>query len=74
MDFSDAYLQVEVNDKFKKLLRVNTHRGLFEFNHLTPGVRSTPGAFHRLIARMITDIPDVESFIFGPEQEHTGHH
>ncbi|XP_055603987.1 uncharacterized protein K02A2.6-like [Uranotaenia lowii] len=74
IDLSDAYLQVEVDEESKKLLTINTHRGLFQFNRLAPGVKSAPGAFQRLVDTMIADIPGVRSFlddviIFGPTWE-----
>ncbi|XP_062714152.1 uncharacterized protein K02A2.6-like [Aedes albopictus] len=63
IDLSDAYLQVEVDDDSKKLLTINTHKGLFQFNRLAPGVKSAPGAFQRLVGGMTADIPGVRSFI-----------
>ncbi|XP_062537789.1 uncharacterized protein K02A2.6-like [Armigeres subalbatus] len=74
IDLSDAYLQVEVDDDSKKLLTINTHKGLFKFNRLAPGVKSAPGAFQRLTDSMIADIPGIRSFIddaivFGPTWE-----
>ncbi|XP_041787294.1 uncharacterized protein K02A2.6-like [Anopheles merus] len=60
---SDAYLQLEVDDDSKKLLTINTHRGLFRFNRLAPGVKSAPGVFQRVVDGMIADIPGVRSFI-----------
>ncbi|XP_058456755.1 uncharacterized protein K02A2.6-like [Malaya genurostris] len=63
IDLSDAYLQLEVDDSSKKLLTINTHRGLYQFNRLAPGVKSAPGAFQRLVDGMISDIPGVRSFI-----------
>ncbi|XP_055632607.1 uncharacterized protein K02A2.6-like [Toxorhynchites rutilus septentrionalis] len=74
IDLSDAYLQVEVDEESKKLLTITTHRGLFQFNRLAPGVKSAPGAFQRLVDTMIADIPGVRSFlddviIFGPTWE-----
>ncbi|XP_062715677.1 uncharacterized protein K02A2.6-like [Aedes albopictus] len=63
IDLSDAYLQLEVDDDSKKLLTINTHRGLFRFNRLAPGVKSAPGAFQRLVDGMIADIPGVRTFI-----------
>ncbi|XP_062716781.1 uncharacterized protein K02A2.6-like [Aedes albopictus] len=61
IDLSDAYLQVEVNDDSKNLLTINTHRGLFRFNRLAPGVKSAPGAFQQLMNTMIADLQGVES-------------
>ncbi|XP_062540847.1 uncharacterized protein K02A2.6-like [Armigeres subalbatus] len=49
IDLSDAYLQVEVDDDSKQLLTINTHRGLFRFNRLAPGVKSALGAFQQLM-------------------------
>ncbi|XP_055522647.1 uncharacterized protein K02A2.6-like [Wyeomyia smithii] len=74
IDLSDAYLQLEVDDEAKKLLTINTHRGLFIVNWLAPGVESAPGAFQRLVDTMIADFPGVRSFlddaiIFGPTWE-----
>ncbi|XP_058456777.1 uncharacterized protein K02A2.6-like [Malaya genurostris] len=63
IDLSDAYLQLEVDDSSKKLLTINTHRDLYQFNRLAPGVKSAPGAFQRLVDGMISDIPGVRSFI-----------
>ncbi|XP_053686398.1 uncharacterized protein K02A2.6-like [Sabethes cyaneus] len=63
IDLSDAYLQLEGDEESKKLLTINTHRGLFRFNRLAPGVKSAPGAFQRLVDGMIADIPGVRSLI-----------
>ncbi|XP_055615240.1 uncharacterized protein K02A2.6-like [Toxorhynchites rutilus septentrionalis] len=60
IDLSDAYLQVEVDDASKRLLTINTHRGLFNFNRLAPGVKSAPGAFQQLMHTMIAGISGVE--------------
>ncbi|XP_055526910.1 uncharacterized protein K02A2.6-like [Wyeomyia smithii] len=63
IDLSDAYLQVEVDDESKQLLTINTHRGLYRFNRLAPGVKSAPGAFQQLMNGMIADLDGVESFL-----------
>ncbi|XP_055589667.1 uncharacterized protein K02A2.6-like [Uranotaenia lowii] len=55
IDLSDAYLQVEVDDELKKLLTINTHRGLYRFNRLAPGVKSAPGAFQQLMNGIIAN-------------------
>ncbi|XP_062704527.1 uncharacterized protein K02A2.6-like [Aedes albopictus] len=63
IDLSDAYLQCEVTEDSKQLLTINTHRGLFRFNRLAPGVKSAPGAFQRMIESLIADLPEVRPFI-----------
>ncbi|XP_055604855.1 uncharacterized protein K02A2.6-like [Uranotaenia lowii] len=60
---SDAYLQVEVDEESKKLLTINTHRGLFQFNRLAPGVKSAPGAFQQLMSKMIAGLEGVDNFL-----------
>ncbi|XP_055605433.1 uncharacterized protein K02A2.6-like [Uranotaenia lowii] len=63
IDLSDAYLLVEVDNKAKNILTINTHRGLYRFNRLAPGVKSAPGAFQQLMGGMIADLEGVESFL-----------
>lgn len=63
IDLSDAYLQVEVEPDSRKLLTINTHRGLFQFNRLVPGVKSGPGAFQQIIDAMIADLNGVDSYL-----------
>lgn len=63
IDLSDAYLQVEVDDDSKKLLTINTHRGLFQFNRLSPGVKPATGAFQQLMAKMCAGLKGVDNFL-----------
>ncbi|XP_055622890.1 uncharacterized protein K02A2.6-like [Toxorhynchites rutilus septentrionalis] len=63
IDFSDAYLQVEVEEASRKLLTINTHKGLFLYNRLPPGVKSAPGAFQRIIDSMLAGIPGVKPYL-----------
>ncbi|XP_061400453.1 uncharacterized protein K02A2.6-like, partial [Musca vetustissima] len=63
LDLSDAYLQTEVDDDSKELLTVNTHKGLFKFNRLPPGVKCAPGAFQRIMDQLCTGIDGVKAYI-----------
>ncbi|XP_055522456.1 uncharacterized protein K02A2.6-like [Wyeomyia smithii] len=65
IDFSDAYLQVEVEEESRKLLTINTHKGLFQYNRLPPGVKSAPGAFQRIVDSMVAGIPCVKPYLDG---------
>ena len=42
IDLSEAYLQMEVSVDSKELLTINTHKGIFLYNHLVYGVTSAP--------------------------------
>jgi hypothetical protein len=63
IDLSDAYLQVEVDAESKELLTVNTHKGLYRYNRLVPGIKSAPGAFQRIIDSMTAGVPGVSAYL-----------
>ncbi|XP_055632416.1 uncharacterized protein K02A2.6-like [Toxorhynchites rutilus septentrionalis] len=42
IDLSDAYLQLEVDPRDQHLLTINTHKGLFRYTRITPGIKSAP--------------------------------
>ncbi|KIH66176.1 reverse transcriptase [Ancylostoma duodenale] len=62
IDLADAYLQVEVDENSKELLTVNTHRGLFQYNRLTFGVKFAPGIFQQIIDSMIAGLTGVAAY------------
>lgn len=65
INLSDANLQVEADDDSKKLLIINTHKEVFQFNRLAPVMKSAPEAFQRMVDSMIVaDIPGIRSFIY----------
>ncbi|XP_055633658.1 uncharacterized protein K02A2.6-like [Toxorhynchites rutilus septentrionalis] len=57
IDLSNAYLQVEVDPESQPLLTINTHKGLFQFTRLSPGIKSAPGAFQQLMDTMLAGLP-----------------
>ncbi|XP_052888229.1 uncharacterized protein K02A2.6-like [Anopheles moucheti] len=63
LDLSDAFLQVEVDEKCRELLTVNTHRGLFKYNRLPPGVKAAPGAFQQLMDTMVAGLVGVAVYL-----------
>ncbi|XP_058457701.1 uncharacterized protein K02A2.6-like [Malaya genurostris] len=56
IDLSDAFLQVEVDESCRELLTINTHRGLYRYNRLPPGVKAAPGAFQQLVDTMLAGL------------------
>ncbi|KAI8119102.1 hypothetical protein CVS40_9413 [Lucilia cuprina] len=63
LDFNDAYMQFEVDDTTKSILTINTHRGLYTFNRLVPGIKSAPGAFQQAIEKILTGIPEATAYL-----------
>lgn len=66
MDLKEAYQQLQVSDKSKKLLTLNTHIGLFSFNRLTFGISAAPGIFQNVMDTIPAGLPDCNDIlVFG---------
>ncbi|XP_062704096.1 uncharacterized protein K02A2.6-like [Aedes albopictus] len=63
IDLTDAFLQVEVDEESRQLLTVNTHRGLYQYNRLPPGVKAAPGAFQQIIDTMLAGLECVSGYL-----------
>ena len=60
IDLSQAYQQLELDEPSRKLLTINTHRGLYQPQRLQFGVHSTTGIFQREVDKRLTGIPNVK--------------
>ncbi len=49
LNLFDAYLQVMNNEETLKLLTINTHRGLYSFNHLLFESKVVPSVFQKIM-------------------------
>ena len=56
---SRAYQQLPLDDESKKLVVINTHKGLFAYNRLPFRVSSAPSIFQQTIENLLQDIPNV---------------
>lgn len=45
LDFSNAYLQLRVDESSQLLLTMNTHKGLYQYIRLCFGLNSAPSIF-----------------------------
>lgn len=63
LDLSQAYLQVPLDEESKKLVVVNTHKGLFRYMRLPYGISSAPGIFQRLMESVLKGILHVIVYI-----------
>ncbi|XP_053383801.1 uncharacterized protein K02A2.6-like [Mercenaria mercenaria] len=79
IDLKNAYLQLEVDAESKKLLTINTHKGLFRYNRLVFGVAPAAAIFQRLIEQIVGDIPGVQVILDdmiitgSTDEEHLAH-
>ena len=46
LDFSEAYLQLELDEKSQQFMVINTHKGLFKYTRL-PFIAATPAIFQQ---------------------------
>lgn len=53
LDLSNAYLQIEVEEKSRELLTISTQKGLFHFNRLPFGVASSPALFQMAMDQVL---------------------
>ncbi|XP_064463653.1 uncharacterized protein K02A2.6-like [Ornithodoros turicata] len=63
LDLSEAYLQMELDEEAKKILVINTHKGLFQFNRMPFGIASAPAVFQRTMEQVIAGIPSVPCYL-----------
>lgn len=63
LDFSDAFLQIEVDDDSKHLLTINTHLGLFRYNRMVFGVKVFPAIFQQVMDEMLAGLSGVAAYI-----------
>ena len=63
IDLKLAYLQMEVEDECRKLLTINTHKGLYQFNRLPFGVASAPVIWQRKMEQVLQGIPHTQCML-----------
>jgi len=63
LDMSQAYLQLQLDDKSKELVTINTHKGLFQYNRLPFGVASAPAVFQRCMEGLFQGCEGVSIYL-----------
>ena len=63
LDLSQAYLQVQLDEKSTPYVTINTHQGLYHHKRLPFGIASAPALFQKLMDEVLRGIPDVFCYI-----------
>nr|VZI24604.1 unnamed protein product [Spirometra erinaceieuropaei] len=63
IDLSEAYLQIEVDEKSQELLTINTHKGLYRYSRLNYGVKTAPSVFQQIMDTMLTNVPGTIAYL-----------
>lgn len=62
IDLSQAYQQLELDERSRKLVTISTHKGLFAYKRLCYGVSSAPGIFQREMEELLKGVDGVVCF------------
>nr|XP_050043718.1 uncharacterized protein K02A2.6-like [Dermacentor andersoni] len=63
IDLSRAYQQVVMAEGSRKLLTINTHKGLYTMNRLAFGISSAPSIFQRIMDNMLKGLEGVSCYL-----------
>ena len=63
IDQADVYLQIELNEKSKDLVIINTHQGLYRYKQLPFGLSSAPAVFQKIVEKVIQGIPGTANYL-----------
>ena len=63
LDMRDAFSQFEVDEQSRRLLTLNTHKGLYSYNRLAPGIKPAPGACQQSVDTVFAGVDGVYKFI-----------
>ena len=63
LDMSQAYAQLELEEKSKPYTVINTSKGLFKYNRLCFGISSAPGIFQRAMEDLLKGVPGVLCYL-----------
>ncbi|XP_043266601.1 uncharacterized protein K02A2.6-like [Venturia canescens] len=62
IDLSQAYQQLVLDERSRKLVTISTHKGLFAYKRLCYGVSSAPGIFQREMEQLLKNLDGVICF------------
>ena len=64
LDLAHAYNQIPLDEESKKLVVINTQKGLYKYNHLPFGIASAPALFQRTIEGILQRISQYISMTY----------
>ena len=63
LDFSEAYLQIELDKESQKLVVINTHKGLFQYSRLPFGISSAPAIYQQVMDQIFQGLNGVQCYL-----------
>lgn len=62
-DLNRVYTQIKVDNEFARILKINTHRGLFKFTRIPFGISTSPSIFQRIMEALLSELEGVVVYI-----------
>ena len=59
LDLANAYQQIPLDEQSKKIVAINTHKGLFQYNRLPFGISAAPSIFQRTMETLLQGLSGV---------------
>ena len=59
LDLANAYQQIPLDDQSKKIVAINTHKGLFQYNRLPFGISAAPSIFQWTMKTLLQGLSGV---------------
>ena len=63
LDFSDAYLQLELDDESRNFMVISTHLGLYQYTRLSFGIAAAPAIFQQTMETMLQGLSGVVCYL-----------
>ena len=63
LDLSHAYQQIQLSEESRKLVTINTTKGLYQYTRLPFGISAAPSIFQRTMENLLKGIPQVVVYI-----------
>ena len=63
LDFSEAYLQLELDEESQQLMVINTHKGLFKYTRLPFGIAAASAVFQQTMDIVLQGLSGVVCYV-----------
>ena len=65
IDFSEAYLQVKIDEECPKYLTIHMHQGLYALRRLSFGLKVTPSLFQQIMDATLAGLDYAMAYLLG---------
>ena len=63
LDLANAYQQIQLDEHSRKIVAINTHKGLFQYNRLPFGVSAAPSIFQQTMETLLQGLSGVSVYL-----------